>query len=185
MNLSANLALIIVTALISFAAIARPSLRDRLMFTTKSLKLGQFERLLTHGFVHADFNHLFFNMFTLFFFGLVVERSFDQYFSGAYALFYLIAIVVAILPTVYAQRKNVNYASLGASGAVSAVLFYYVIKNPTSMLYLFAIVPIPALLFAIAFVGYGLYAQAKGQGRINHSAHLTGALFGVIAAVVL
>ena len=185
-----TLLIIAVTTVISLLGFQQKQLCARLMYTSSGLKQGQYERLLTHGFVHADGAHLLFNMFTLYFFGAAIEQAFAMQAVSetvvlGFVLFYLVGIVVAILPTWWAERNNMRYASLGASGAVCAVLYFYVVKNPTSMLYLFGVVPIPALLYAVGFVVYGLVEQRRGRGRINHSAHLSGSAFGVLAGFVL
>jgi membrane associated rhomboid family serine protease len=111
--------LIVVTAAISWLAFERPAIVQRLILWPPAIERNkQFDRLLTHGFIHADFSHLLFNMITLFFFGRVVERVMSQYIGPVgYLLFYLSAIVVAILPTYMQHRHDARYSSLGASGS--------------------------------------------------------------------
>lgn len=175
-----------ITCLISFMAFSNEKLRNRLIFWSPAIKRGQIDRFVTHGFIHADGNHLLFNMFTLYFFGAAIEHMYRQYFGGlGFAVFYLLAIVAAIIPSYMANKNNPRYASLGASGAVSAVLFAYILMAPWSMLYLFAIVPIPAIVFAGAYTAYSIWAQKKGNDNINHSAHLWGAAFGIAATIAL
>jgi len=117
--------LIGVTALISWRAFSDPRLLDRLILWPPAIeRQRQYERLLTHGFIHADGMHLLFNMVTLYFFGGQIERVFAPYIGQfGFLLFYLSAIVVAILPTYLRHRHDPHYRSLGASGGVSAVLF--------------------------------------------------------------
>lgn len=178
--------IIVVTVIVSLLAWQSKPLFNRLIFFPPAVSKGQWYRLLTHGFIHADSMHLLFNMFTLYFFGRAIERFYAQYFNGlGFILFYLIAIIVAILPSYFQHRGDSTYLSLGASGGVSAVLFAYILMAPWDMLYLFAIVPVPAILFAIAYVAYSIYANHKGGSNINHLAHLWGGAFGVLATIAL
>ena len=98
---------------------------------------------------------------------------------------YLLAIIVAIIPSYLKNKNNPNYLSLGASGGVSAVLFAYILIAPWNTLYLFAVLPIPAIVFAIAYVAYSIYANNKGNSNVNHLAHLWGGAFGVVATILL
>ncbi|VEG13984.1 rhomboid family intramembrane serine protease [Moraxella cuniculi] len=179
-------AIIIITVIISIAAWQSRPLLERLIFYPPAVQRGQYDRLLTHGFIHANGMHLLFNMFTLYFFGRAIERFYiDKFGSLGFVAFYVLAIVVAIIPSYLRHKNNARYRSLGASGAVSAVLFAYILFAPWSTLYLFAIVPIPAIVFAIAYVGYSIWADRQHGGSINHSAHLFGAVFGVVATIII
>lgn len=130
--------------------------------------------------------HLFFNMFTLYFFGRVIERFYiTQFGSLGFVGFYVLAVVAAIIPTYLKNQHNPHYLSLGASGAVSAVLFSFVLFAPWETLYFFGILPIPAIVFAILYTAYSIYADRRGTGNTNHSAHLFGAAFGVVATVAI
>ncbi len=179
-------ALIAVTALVSWLAFRRRPLMDRLLLWPPAITRGrQFDRLVTHGFVHADLPHLLFNMITLFFFGGVVERIFvDRIGELGFLMFYLVAVVVAILPTHWQHRHDATYRSLGASGAVSAVLFSYILFAPWSMILVFFI-PVPAIVYAVLYVAYSFWMDKKGTDNVNHSAHLTGAAFGVLATLLI
>ncbi|OAU95140.1 MULTISPECIES: rhomboid family intramembrane serine protease [Moraxella] len=178
--------IIIITVIISIAAWQSRPLLERLIFYPPAVNKGQYDRLLTHGFIHADGMHLLFNMFTLYFFGSVIERFYINKFGNlGFVAFYVLAIIVAILPTYARNKNNPRYSSLGASGAVSAVLFAYILFAPWNTLYLFAVLPIPAIVFAIAYVAYSIWADRRGGGNINHSAHLFGAVFGVVATIAI
>lgn len=175
-----TLALIALTCAISIPAFNNRELLSRLLFWPPAVARGEVHRLLTHGFVHGDGTHLLFNMITLYFFGRVMEPFFERYIGAiGFVLFYLSAIVVAIVPTWLQHRNDANYRSLGASGAVSAVLFAYILLAPWSMLYVF-ILPVPAIVFAVAYTAYSFYAGRRGDGNINHSAHLWGAGYGIL-----
>ncbi|WP_227429202.1 rhomboid family intramembrane serine protease [Psychrobacter sp. I-STPA6b] len=159
---------------------------QKLIFYPPAIKHGEWYRFITHGFIHADGMHLFFNIFTLYFFGRVIENFYNQFLGGfGFLAVYLLAIVVAIIPSYLKNKNNPYYKSLGASGGVSAVLFAFILFKPWSTIYLFAILPIPAIIFAIAYVGYSLYANRQSNTNINHMAHLWGGAFGVIATIIL
>ena len=180
--------LIGVTVLVSWRAFNDRRLLERLILWPPAISRNkEYDRLLTHGFIHADGMHLLFNMVTLYFFGRALEGWFVQRIGiPGYALFYLSAIVVAILPTYLRHRNDPNYRSLGASGAVSAVLFSYILLDPWSGIYLFLIpIPIPAFVFGGLYLGYTIWMDRRGGGNINHSAHLWGALYGMLFTVVL
>lgn len=181
-----TLILIAITALVSWQAFNNPRLLDRLILWPPAIdRHHQYDRLLTHGFIHADWQHLLFNMITLFFFGGLIERAFEPYIGKlGFVFFYLSAILVAILPTYLRHRHDPHYRSLGASGAVSAVLFAFVLLNPWSLIFVFFI-PMPAILYAVAYVGYSIWMDRRGGDNINHSAHLWGAGYGVLFTVMM
>jgi len=185
-EINQTIIIIIVTCVISFVAWQNRAVMERLIFWSPAIKEGQVERFVTHGFIHADGMHLLFNMFTFYFFGSFIESFYRQYFNGAgFVIFYLLAIVVAMLPSWWQHRKDRNYASLGASGAVSAVLFTFILFKPWDLLYIFGAIPIPAIVFAVAYVWYSIYAHKQNNDNINHSAHLYGGLFGVLMTVAI
>ncbi|UYB53974.1 rhomboid family intramembrane serine protease [Xanthomonas sp. AM6] len=184
-----NLILIVLTVLVSWAAFNNRKLLDRLILWPPAVdRHRQYDRLVTHGFIHADFPHLLFNMVTLYFFGGPIERLMERLTGSmlTYPLFYLAALVVAILPSYLKNQKNPNYFSLGASGAVSAVLFAYILMAPWTGIYFFFIpIPIPAILYAVFYVGYSIWMDRRGGDNINHSAHLAGAAFGVMFLLIM
>ena len=188
MQFSLTLVIVALTVLVSWRAFNDQRLLDRLILWPPAIsRHRQYERLLTHGFIHADWMHLLFNMITLWSFGTAVERAFSQMITPAgYVLFYLSAIVVSILPTYISHRRDPNYRSLGASGGVSAVLFSFILFDPWSTLIIFPIpLPIPAFLFAVLYVGYSIWMDRRGRDNVNHSAHLWGAAYGVLFTVLL
>ncbi len=186
MQLNQTVIIILATCLISYFAWENRKLMSRLIFWSPAIKEGQYERFITHGFIHADGMHLLFNMFTFYFFGSIIEGFYRQFLGGAgFVLFYLGAIVVAMLPSYFKHKNDRNYASLGASGAVSAVLFTYILFAPWELLYLFGAIPVPAILFAVAYVWYSIKAHHQNNDNINHSAHLYGGLFGVVTTAIV
>ncbi|MEC7118644.1 MAG: rhomboid family intramembrane serine protease [Pseudomonadota bacterium] len=183
---SHTLWIIVITCGVSVWAWQNTILINRLiMWPPLVQQRGQYDRFVTHGFVHADGMHLLFNMFTLFFFGRAIEVFYRQYLGGmGFALFYLTALVAAMLPSYLQHRNDPQYRSLGASGAVSAVLFAFVLFAPWSTLYVL-VIPIPAIVFATLYTAYSLFAQQRGNDNINHSAHLWGAAYGVLVTIAL
>lgn len=177
----ATLLIIVITCAISFVAFNnRKLIEDLILWPPAIARRQQYYRLLSYGFIHADGTHLLFNMITLYFFGRYMEQFIGNYIGTlGFIIFYLSAIVVSILPTYMKHARDPSYRSLGASGAVSAVLFGFVILNPWSMILIF-FVPCPAILYAVIYVAYSIYMDRHGQDNVNHSAHLWGAAYGVL-----
>lgn len=180
--------IIIITCLISVLAWqVRPVLERLVMAPPMVTSHGQFDRFITYGLVHGDFFHLLFNMITLFFFGRLVEGFYREHLNvGPYGfvLFYLLALVVSVLPSFWMHRADLHYVTLGASGAVTAILFAFILFFPWQIIYIF-VIPVPAIIYAILFVAYSVYAAQQGNSFINHEAHLTGAAFGLIATLLI
>ncbi|MGB5575895.1 MAG: rhomboid family intramembrane serine protease [Woeseiaceae bacterium] len=141
------------------------------------LRQKQYDTMILSGFVHADLGHLLFNMVTFYFFAFPLERFIG---TVPFLILYFAGLVFSHACTYVKQRNNPEYASLGASGAISAVLFAFIVYFPTTTLMIIPIpIPIPAVLFAIGYVGYSYWASLQSRGRINHDAHLCGALSGL------
>jgi membrane associated rhomboid family serine protease len=146
------------------------------------MRKRQYETMILSGFVHADVGHLLFNMFTFYFFAFPMERFIG---TVPFLALYFFGLIVSHSCTWYKHRNNAGYASLGASGAISAVLFAFIVYFPTTTLMIIPIpVPIPAFLFAIGYVAYSYWASTQNTGRINHDAHLCGAFSGLIFVAV-
>jgi len=140
------------------------------------LRKGQYDTIVTSGFIHGDFGHLFFNALTLFSFGPALERHIG---TTRFVALYFIGLLLSSLGTVYKHRNNPDYAALGASGAILAVIFAYIVYFPKSTLFLY-FVPMPALVFAVVYLGYTIWASKNRRDNIAHDAHLDGALTGLI-----
>ena len=168
------------TIVVSLVALyAAPKLMDRLIFRPyETQRRGVYYTVITHGFVHGDLMHLIFNMMTFWFFAFPLEVRIGRV---AFAVLYLVALVVSDAGTYFKHRHDPRYASLGASGAISAVLFANIVYFPAQSLFIFPLpVPIPAPLFAAGYVAYSWYSARQARGHINHDAHLGGALFGLL-----
>lgn len=188
MPLSLTTIIVAVTCLVSWLAFNNPRLVERLILWPPAIdRQKQYDRLVTHGFIHADWMHLIFNMVTLWSFGRAMEAFYVERIGHiGYLAFYLSAIVIAILPTYMRHRRDAGYRSLGASGAVSAVLFAFILLAPWSPIYLFFIpIGIPAFLFAAIYVGYSIWMDKRGGDNINHSAHLFGAAYGIMFTLIM
>jgi membrane associated rhomboid family serine protease len=185
---SFTVGIIILTCLVSIMALNNRKLMDAFIFWPPAIHMqNQYYRFVTCGLVHANLMHLLFNMFTLYFFGTALEN----YYMGElglqhyyFLLLYILALIVANIPSYFKHRDDYNYRSLGASGAVSAVLFAYILIKPWDSLYILGAIPIPAILYVILFVAYSVYMSRRGGDNVNHDAHLWGALFGVVFTII-
>lgn len=186
MSINSNLIIIAVTCLVSIMAFNNTRMVQQLILWPPALSRDrQYYRLLSYGLLHADPQHLLFNMLTLYFFGNAMETLYTHYLGPlGFALFYAGGLIVSILPTYLNNRDNAQYHSLGASGAVSAVLFAFILLQPWATIYVL-VFKVPAILYAVAYVAYTFYMERHGKDNINHSAHLWGALYGVVFTIIM
>lgn len=143
---------------------------------------NQYYRFITSGFLHGDWMHLFFNMFTLYFFGRNIEFLFAEYGLGgnfAYLALYFLGLIVSDLPSYFKHQDDHSYRSLGASGAVSAVVFAAILFSPWSSIYLYGAIKISATVYAVLYIVYCVYMGKQKNDNVNHDAHLWGSLFGL------
>lgn len=187
MAFSITLIIIIFTCLVSFTSFNRPDQIDKLSFWPYMMQeKKEWYRFITSGFVHNDFMHLAFNMITLWFFGNAMEGYF-QLFLGSkylYLLLYVLGLVLPDLSTYFKQKDNYAYRAIGASGAVSAVLFSSIVFNPWMEIRVFFI-PMPAIIFGVLYLAYSWYMAKRGGDNIGHDVHFWGAVLGLIFPIVL
>lgn len=185
MTISITIIIIIITCLVSVAAFNSDKLFDELIFYPPAIaNQNQVYRFITCGFIHANYPHLFFNMYSLYIFGEYVESQFTDVFGASgkmlYLLMYVSSLFFCLLPTYNKNKDNYNYRSLGASGAVSAVVFAFIFLEPLRRIgIIFIPVMIPGFIFGFLYLIISSFFDKKGGGNINHSAHIWGALYGI------
>lgn len=179
-----------VTILISILAFNRRDLLDRMIFNPYRVDAnGEWYRFISSGMIHSDWIHLLINMFVLLSFGPIVEGYFDYTFGERSTVYYLLlyfgGMMTAILPTYKKHRTNPAYNALGASGAVSGIVFSFILFNPLEKLCLYGILCLPGILFGVAYLFYCYYMDKRAKDNINHDAHLWGAVYGMAFTVIL
>ena len=182
--------LLIVTGYISYRAFNDPSFLDKLKHYPYAEKTrGEWYRLLTCGFVHGNWTHLLINMFVLWTFGEYVEQQIRILFPATgmwiYLGIYLAVIVLANIPTSFREQDNPYYAAVGASGAISGLVFIFILFNPWAKLYLYFILPIPGIVAGILYLVYSVWASKNSRDGIDHYAHFYGAIWGVILMILI
>lgn len=193
MNLSMTLIIIIITVAVSLSANSKPELYSKLLFNPYQVfHRKEWWRIFSHGLIHDNNNimHLGFNMYVLYSFGNSVESILISHLDGLgvayYLLIYIGGMAIATLPAILKNRNNYNYNSVGASGAVSSVLFSMIAFAPFSggIGILFIPVSIPPLVFGVLYLAYEKYMEKRGTTNIAHDAHIWGAVFGFLFTLI-
>lgn len=189
METTITIGIIIITTGISLYTMQKPQILHRLMMNPYLItSRGQYYRLISSGFIHRDHMHLIFNMFSFYFFGTQLEYIFLEIFGSAgwmhFIALYVSGIVVSDIPNVLKNRNNKNYNSLGASGAVSAVVFACILFLPLRDICIYGVLCFPGFVMGVLYLIYSFYSSKKSKDNINHDAHLYGALFGVAYCLV-
>lgn len=188
--MSITLIIIIITCIVSFTAFSNQKITDQLIFYPPAVtNQNQWYRFFSCALIHADITHLIFNMFSFYSFGGFVESAFAEYFgslgSVLYVALYVISQFLCLLPTYAKHKEDYYYRSLGASGAVSAIIFAGIFLSPLQRMGLMFIpIPIPGFIFGFIYLAITAYLDRRGAAGINHSAHLFGALAGVGLLVI-
>lgn len=190
MEFSITIAIIIITVGISLIAMRQSSIQYAFMMNPYMItKRGQYYRLITSGFIHGDHMHLIFNMFSFYFFGSQLEYIFQYIFGEMGSIYfiamYVLGIIISDVPTLFKHQNNPGYNSLGASGAVAAVIFGCILFQPLQDICLYAVLCFPGFILGTVYIIYSYYSSKRSKDRINHDAHLYGALFGLVFCIVL
>ena len=189
-----TLIIVIVTAAFSILAFRREELFYRFdLRPARIVHRGEYHRILSHALLHADYFHLGINMLVLYSFGTYIEGRFaqmeaqGQIFSGSffYILLYVGSVAVASLSTITRYRNQESYSAVGASGAVSAIVFAYIFFAPLNKIYFYMLLPIPGILFGVLYLVYSSYMSRRRGDNINHSAHFWGAVAGFLFPLLL
>jgi membrane associated rhomboid family serine protease len=194
---SLTITIIIITALASFTAFDNHKVQNDLIFWPAVISTRrQYYRFITYGFIHAGYGHLIFNMLTLWFIGQSLEvgalnrQTYDSVFAEKakiyYAILYFTALIVSTIPDYFKNRDNYGYRALGASGAVSAVVFASIALAPKQKLIFFPFpFGIPGYLFAVLYLLMSTYMARRGGDNIGHGAHITGGIYGLVYTIVV
>jgi len=179
-----------ITVLISYMAFQNANLMAKLQFNAAQIiHQKEYYRLVSHAFIHANWTHLGVNMLVLYFFGRNIESYFDYYFGRSanayFVLLYFGGILASNIWSLAKNRNNYYYNAVGASGAVSAVLFTSIFFDPWNLLYFFAVIPIPGILFAVGYLIYSYYMSRQKKDNVAHDAHFLGAVFGFLFPILL
>ncbi len=181
---------LVITILVSLLAFQNHALYSRLIFNPYLINTNkQWYRFFSSGFIHADGIHLAINMLVLYSFGGIVEYFYSDAFgergSFYFVILYLSSLMMSIIPTYNNHKLNPSYNGLGASGAVSAVVFSFILFDPLKTLSLYYIINLPGIVFGILYLAYCYYMGKKGGDNVNHSAHMWGAIYGFGYTVLL
>lgn len=189
-----TIVIIIITGAISIWGFSNEAIMKKLQLNPYQITHdNQLHRLITHGFIHADWIHLLVNMLVFFSFGSAIENRFDILAHKGiinnnilhFFILYFGGMVIATISTVIKHKNNPEYNAIGASGAVSAVVFTYIFFSPTNSLLLMGVIPIPAIIFGVLYLIYSQYMARRSGGNVNHDAHFIGAVFGFIYPILL
>ena len=182
--------IILITSVFSIIAFSQHGLVYKYQFNPyQILKRRQYSRLILHAFLHANWTHLIVNMLVLYSFGTALERYFQQFFGANWIPYYLIlyfgAILVSPLYALFKHRNDYLYNAVGASGAVSAVVFAAIFFDPWNKIYFFGMIPMPGIVFAVGYLIYSWLMSSRNKDNVAHDTHFFGALFGFLVPILL
>lgn len=194
-----TLIIIAINAIVSMKGFSDWAFLEKYKFNIARIRNNkEYYRLITSGFLHVDYTHLIFNMLTLYFFSNIVVAFFGNPFvvfgdtsfmnqnlgSILFLILYLLSIVAGNVLALIEHRNQPNYSAVGASGGVSGILFSAIAVYPTLMLGIFFVIPMPAWIFAIIYLGFSVYGMRRNLGNLGHAAHLGGSVFGLLATIL-
>ncbi len=185
------LSILLPTTIISILAFQNAELFDKLKFNPSHISNSkEWYRFFSYGIVHADYMHLIINMYVLWSFGKLIIMDFHYIFDRLgnlyFLLLYIPALGISVIPSYFKNKADYTYNAVGASGAISAIVYVSIILNPTmSMGLIFIPIPIPAWIFGALYLGYTIFMSKKENTRIGHSAHLWGAVYGMFYLLLI
>ena len=180
--MSISTTIIIITAITTSIGFNDHKFFERFKFSVSGIKAGEYHRFLTSAFLHADWSHFLVNIFTLYFFGDFVVQVFG---SSYFLMIYFGGVYVGNVLSYYFHKNDLWYAAIGASAGVNALVFSFITLSPWRVIWIFAIIPVPAILFALGYLWYTIKGTQDAYSRIGHEAHFGGAIAGVLMTLVL
>lgn len=188
--MSANLVIIIITALMSYNAWKNPALLQKWIFNPYAVyKRNEYWRFITSGMIHKDSTHLLMNMISLYFFGSTLENIYVEFYGAVGSLYfvgiYFVTMVLADVPSFLKHKDNFHYNALGASGAVSAMIFACIYFTPLQGICFFFFICLPGFIAGVLFLLYSAYQSKHGNDMIGHDVHMYGAILGFISSLIL
>jgi membrane associated rhomboid family serine protease len=174
--------IIAITALVTFTGLSNLEFFDKFKFNISNIKAGQQYRMITSGFLHADWFHFAFNMFSFWSFANFLTQEFS---TTNFILIYFGSMAIGSLLTYYIHNNEPNYSAIGASGAVMGIIYCAILLYPENSILLFGAIPIPGYIFAVLYLGYSIYGMKGRYDNIGHTAHLGGALGGLIFTLLI
>jgi membrane associated rhomboid family serine protease len=178
----ATIAIMAANVIVSLRGFNDTGFFDRYKFNISGIRAGQRDRIVTSGFLHVDISHLFFNMFTLYFFANVVIGWFGP---GKFLIIYFVSLVAGSLLALFFHKDEPYYSAVGASGAVTGILYAAILLNPDMQLgIMFIPIPLPAYVLGIAYLLYSIYGMKSRLGNIGHTAHFGGAIGGYVVTLL-
>lgn len=188
--MSVTVIIIAISSVVSILAFSNREMFDKMKFNPYRIHNNkEWYRVLTHALLHANWMHLLINMFVLYSFGSAVEYYFSYYLGSKAELFYIIlyvtSIIFSVLYSFNKQKENIYFNAVGASGAVSAVVFTAILFDPWNRLYFFGIIPIPGIIFGIGYLIYSYIMGKRQKGPIAHDVHFLGSVYGLVFPILI
>jgi len=174
--------IIAITALVTFAGLSNLEFFDKFKFNISAIKAGEQYRMITSGFLHADWFHFAFNMFSFWSFANFLTQEFS---TVNFLLIYFGSMAIGSLLTYYIHNNEPYYSAIGASGAVMGIIYCAILLYPENSILLFGALPIPGYIFAVLYLGYSIYGMKGRYDNIGHTAHLGGALGGLVFTLLI
>lgn len=174
--------IIAITALVTFAGLSNLEFFDKFKFNISAIKAGEQYRMITSGFLHADWFHFAFNMFSFWSFANFLTQEFS---TVNFLLIYFGSMAIGSLLTYYIHNNEPYYFAIGASGAVMGIIYCAILLYPENSILLFGALPIPGYIFAVLYLGYSIYGMKGRYDNIGHTAHLGGALGGLVFTLLI